>query len=149
MTEVFQRRVDQGNGDCAQAALASLLDMSYDDVPDFVSNHVNVNMNVAIMRWLEDMGHTPCYMSRSRGDKVNRLIKIATFDGGISGYFYASVPSQTFEGVSHAVIVDAKLNIVHDPNPNGRAMRLGPNDVLDILTVSDFYIDITGEFVRM
>lgn len=149
MTKVFQQRVNQGDGDCAQAALASLFDLCYEEVPDFVSNHVNVNMNSAICKWFRDKGHHPCYMNRLPEEDPGRLISIAKFDGGIDGYFYASVKSQTFKSGSHAVIVDTDLNVVHDPNPNQLALNLRPEDVYDILTVSDFYVDVDGQFVRV
>ena len=73
--------------------------------------------------------------------------EVALFDGGINGYFYASVDSQTFENGSHAVIVDTRLNIVHDPNPNGLALKLKPEDVQGIITVRDWHINFDGEFV--
>ena len=39
--------------------------------------------------------------------EVTNVIKCLKYDGGINGYFYASVPSQTFENGTHAVVVDS------------------------------------------
>lgn len=65
-----------------------------------------------------------------------------------NGYFYATVPSQTFPDVSHAVIIDTELKVVHDPNPNQLALKLRPEDVIQVDTVKDdWYINTDGKFV--
>lgn len=66
------------------------------------------------------------------------------YDGGINGFFFASVPSQTFKCVTHAVIINKDLKIVHDPNPNQLALKLKPEDIICIhlFNKTDFYINV-------
>ena len=64
----------------------------------------------------------------------------------LMGFFYAIVPSQTFQDVFHAVVIDTDLNIVHDPNPNGSALKLTPDDVESFLSTREFIIGKTGKF---
>lgn len=45
-------------------------------------------------------------------------------------------------------IVDIDLNIVHDPNPNQKALKLGPEDVVSVDTVKDdWHISVDGKLV--
>ena len=48
-------------------------------------------------------------------------------EDSINGFFEAAVPSRTFEGKSHAVTINIKGMVVHDPNPN--KLWLGVNVV--------------------
>ena len=153
MKKVFQTIVDKGRGNCAQAAIASLLDKELDDVPNFIENHSNnVNDHTShVMLYLWYIGYDNAttivsYSNRIKESKYS-LKDIGYIDGGVNGYFYASVPSQTFEGVSHAVIVDKDMNIVHDPNPNQKALKLTENDINYIFCVNDWYISKEGEII--
>jgi len=48
---------------------------------------------------------------------------------GVNGFFYATVCSPTYNpkgelsGITHAVVIDKKFNIVHDPNPNYKDVK--------------------------
>ncbi|MEK6828925.1 MAG: hypothetical protein AABY15_02280 [Nanoarchaeota archaeon] len=152
MKKVFQSVVCQGTGDCARAAIASLFDKELHEVPKFFPDHTQA---FEIVKYFESQGHKPCFFNRREdghllqsGKICPTIEEVAKYDGGVGGYFYASVPSQTFDGCSHAVIVDIDLNIVHDPNPNQMALNLKPKDVVDIITVGDWHINLEGEFVR-
>ena len=90
----------------------------------------------------------PTTINKDKYD-TDELIKIAHFDKGVNGYFYAGVHSQTFKDVSHAVIVDMDLNIVHDPNPNQKALLLKPEDITDILVMHDMIIGKTGKLFTL
>lgn len=116
---------DEPRGNCMQAVTASLFEMNLEEVPNFVESD----------RWFYDIwdfyvknGYNPSYVER-RDSNFKMLHDIAKYDGGINGYFDATVKSQTFEGSLHAVVVDVDLNIVHDPNPNRLALKLKPEDV--------------------
>jgi hypothetical protein len=149
MKKVFQTIVDKDHGNCMQAAVASLLDMELDEVPNFIE--LGHGWFLTMRHFFEDHGgYDICTINKSRrqGEDTEYLRRIAKFDGGVNGYLYASVPSQTFENIGHAVIVDLDLNIVHDPNPNQLALKLTPDDVRDIMVVHDMIIGKTGKLFK-
>lgn len=147
MKKVFQRIICNGKGDCARAAIASLFDEEYDNVPDFGNESEDYETSQAnlIRKYFESKGYDHIsYVNRHPNDTIEWFKYVLRYDGGINGLFYASVPSQTFPDTSHAVIVNTELEIVHDPNPNGLALLLGPEDVESVLTVSNFLMDKNG-----
>lgn len=144
MKKVYQTIVDKGNGNCMQAVVASLFELELNEVPHF--------LNFGDSWWKEfdhffrTKGLDPCYIHRNKNhDTTESMINIAKFDGGINGYFYGAVKSQTFEGVIHAVIIDSDLNIVHDPNPNQKALSLTPDDVEGFYVTKEMIIGKTGK----
>jgi hypothetical protein len=144
MKKIFQTIVDKGHGNCMQAAVASLLELELNDVPNFIVSKTGV---LDLMKFLFKYDYDCTYINR-RGDQENEtefLKSVAKFDGGVNGYFYASVPSQTYEGVYHAVIVDTDLNIVHDPNPNQLALKLTADDVVGFYCMHSMVIGKTGK----
>lgn len=143
MKKVFQTIVDKGHGNCMQAAVASLFEMELEEVPNF--KELGSDWFNAMYKLYAEKGYDMCVISRHHNRDTDFLRKVAKFDGGVDGFFYAKVLSQTFEDVHHAVIVDSDLNIVHDPNPNQLAMKLTPDDVLDIMSAHDMVIGKTGK----
>lgn len=145
MKKVFQRRVHQGDGDCMQAVVASLFELELDEVPDFIR----------IKHWFSIMhsfyhaeGFDLTLFNVQREDK-DLVKEIMHYDGGINGFFDATVKSQTFKDGTHAVVVDVDLNIVHDPNPNQLALKLKPEDVISITTVKgEWYISVDGKLIK-
>ena len=177
MTKVFQTIIDQGNGNCMQAAIASLFDLPLEQVPHFPEHK---NWKQVLMKFFEDRGYNCSFIKNQESteaiwhrehrppiddlnlhvygmiDKNNAMLtnqptiqEIAQYDGGINGYFYAVVNSQSFKDCTHAVVCDSELNIVHDPNPNGKALNLKVSDILRIMVVKNFYIDLDGTFVNL
>ena len=142
MIKVYQTIVGKKRGNCMQATVASLLELPLDDVPHFL---LKKNLGTFGMhKFFWKLGFEPCYINRGKFD-TEFMRKIAVFDGGVNGYFYGVVKSQTFENVWHAVIVDENLNIVHDPNPNQKALKLLPDDVEGIYVMHDMVIGKTGK----
>ena len=129
-----------------RAVVASLFEKELEEVPDFKSFGE---------RWFSEMysfyhkeGCDICYFDTQRNPY--KLVKEAlAYDGGIGGYFDATVNSQTFEDTTHAVVVDSSLNIVHDPNPNQKALKLKPEDVISVMVVNKkkWYIE-DGKLVK-
>lgn len=155
MRKILQTVIDQEKGNCMQAAIASLLDLDLKSVPNFIEHGLEANgMMYDFIK--ERTGVWPCVVLRGvPASKQEYLATYATLeemakhDGGHNGYFYASVLSQTFKHVTHAVIVDTDLRIVHDPNPNQKALDLLPQDVLSILTMRDgWHIDEKGQLIE-
>jgi len=144
MRKIYQTRINGKNGNCMQAAIASLLDLNLEEVPDFISYEKDWG-KVWFEFWNDRI--SPYYPTTINRDEkgTNMLIKIAKFDGGINGFLYATINSQTFKGETHAVIVDTNLNIIHDPNPNQKALLLTPEDILSITITSDMIIGKTGK----
>lgn len=155
MRKVDQLSVCRRNGDCMIAAIASLFDLFIWEVPNFnqiasISSGDNANGHYLLMKWIWSRGlEHATYVNIVEGHPARNtdyLKRIAKHDGGTNGYFYALVPSQTFDDVMHAVIVDTSLNVVHDPNPNRKALKLKPEDVVSILTFTDFLVREDGSF---
>lgn len=126
----MQKVVSKTNGDCARAVLASLYDLKLEDVPaDTVYNDTAIKQVRAIEKFMKARGRewNPCGLGHK--DYMPLMLEAMRLDGGVDGYFYAVVPSQTLEGVTHAVVIDIEGNIVHDPNPNQLALNLTFEDV--------------------
>lgn len=150
MTRVDQTIIDPGKGNCMQAVVASLFDLKLDDVPDF--NKFQPEHYKVLWEFYEARGLYPGWFDRSTpAGNLQRpsLAEIAKYDGGIGGFFYAGVQSQTYKdkNIKHAVVVDTDLNIVHDPNPNRLALQLKPKDVELIIVVTDFTIQ-DNKFIK-
>jgi hypothetical protein len=52
MIKVYQTKVSESNGNCAQAVIASLLEINLNDVPNFAENHHIKPMNPEIIKFL-------------------------------------------------------------------------------------------------
>ena len=128
MKPIFQQIVDPGRGDCFKCCVASIFELEYDQVPNFIEDPSKW-MDLATNKWLAQFGH------RMLSIVVNEKHDIYGIDWILSeGLFCVlSVPSQRFPGGSHAVVGEFKgksneyeLKIVHDPNANNIQY---PNDV--------------------
>lgn len=121
MKPVFQTIVHPEHGNCWAACLASILECPLECIPNFMADGESY-FRLREQEWL-----------RSQGLYVVRVFH--PWDGCSKGLscdirslmdmpFIASVPSQKFEGVSHAVIATLlrkdtgalALTILHDPN---------------------------------
>jgi len=148
MKKVFQTIIDTKRGNCMQAVVASLFDLPLEDVPNFIeiSSTEDTNYFMVMRKFFAERGYNNlCCVNKTEDKDTELLKKIAKFDGGVNGYLYASVPSQTFENVFHSVVIDTDLNIVHDPNPNQLALNLKPEDVVDIQITKQLIIGKTGK----
>lgn len=146
MKKVFQTIVDKGNGNCLQAAVASLFELELKDVPHFLE--AGDQWYLSLSNFYNSKGYDCCVFGSDK-TTVEDFRKAAEHDGGVGGYFEATVKSQTFEDTYHAVVVDTNLNVVHDPNPNSRALILKPEDIICIQTIKeDWYMDEDGNIVE-
>lgn len=110
MTPINQSIVDKGDGDCFRAAVASVLDLSLEQVPHFIRYGEDwFKMYWHFIKYFGWDYAGNCSPGAKRGIKP---------EDSLNGYFLATVPSATFEGVTHSVIMDIHGIIVHDPNPN-------------------------------
>ena len=112
MKPVFQTVIYKGKGNCMQAAIASLLELELEQVPNF------------ILYGKDWFGIYECFM-RYFGYEINGVEKNLKIGSPINGCFYASVESKLFENTTHAVLINDDGVVVHDPNPQG--LYLGEN----------------------
>lgn len=148
MHKIHQTIVDKGNGNCLQAAIASLFNLQLEQVPHFIEYG---NEWYPMMAQFYDLKGYEIGILGMHGTCINEARKCLHFDGGVNGYFAASVPSQVYKDVTHAVIIDMDLNIVHDPNPNGKALLLGPEDIIDVTFVNGYkgwHFNTEGKFIK-
>lgn len=139
MKKVYQTVVDKEHGNCMQASVASSLDLDLEEVPNFIE--LGDKWYEVFDDFIRKYGYEPNYISGN----VHELYNVAKFDNGVNGYFYGVVDSQTFKGGTHAVIVDRFMNIIHDPNPNGKALTLTIYDVKGIYTMHPIIIGTDGK----
>ena len=146
MKKVFQTVVDSGKGNCMQAAIASLLELDLEDVPNFIEFVGKGQWLKTMHGFLNEKGYDAITVGKSKGQGTQWLKDLAKFDNGVNGYLYASVPSRTFENGTHAVIVDTDLRVVHDPNPNQKCLDIKPDEVISIMVMHDMVCGKTGKF---
>lgn len=161
MIKVYQTIVDREHGNCMQAAIASLFELSLDKVPHFLEYRDKwFETFYAFVREQEYEFDGTLYnynqwriinkrlkrpTAKGLRTKLNKIKKMA----GVDGYFYASVYSLKYYDVNdnppitHAVIIDKNLNIVHDVNPNNAGVvsypeskKLKFNGILNIYMIN-------------
>lgn len=145
MKKVYQSIVSDVDGDCARAVIASLFDLELHEAPPLAPDGQQA---LNMLKFFESRGYHPSVYNRRPDQDIPTLEEVAQYDKGVNGYFFAGVPSQTFDCV-HAVVVDKNLNIVHDPNPNQLCLNLGPEHVIDIWTMDNWVIDLDGNFKNL
>lgn len=145
MKKVYQTVVDKHKGNCMQAVIASLFEKELEEVPNFIE--LGDTWLLDLLNYFKEQGYPNVgLVNNPKINKANFSFKeVAKYDGGVQGFFYATVPSQTFKGGTHAVVCNTNLKIVHDPNPNQLALNLKPKDIIQIICVQNFYIDKNGK----
>lgn len=155
MKPVYQTIFCNVKGNCYAAIIASLLEKTLEDVPNFIEQE---DCHKAVCDFLQPLGYSYCQylVNGNRRDESKYQFdffqKELPLIGSINGYYDAVVYSPNFfdmekyisnpnyEPVCHAVIVDKNFNIVHDPNPNYEkidkyplANEVGYNGVIGIV----------------
>ena len=128
MKPVSQTIVSQTNGDCMQAAIASLFECELEEVPKFIE--LKPSWFKPFREFLLSKGYDYEGMLFSNATLKEHMSSKIVDLKGINGLFYASVCSPKYnpEGIDgntmHAVIIDKNFNVVWDPNPNYRVEGL-------------------------
>lgn len=148
MEKIYQRLVDKNKGDCMRAAIASLLNMDYEQVPNFIEDERGYFP--LLWEFLQSTDYEYKGFLHNPMEKVNMheecfVGALSKYDG-VDGIFYASVYSPKYYDTSdpvpntHAVLIDKNYNIVHDPNPGNKdvieyplAKELGYNGIINIM----------------
>ena len=163
MIPVYQRIVDPGKGDCMQAAIASLFEVKWEDVPKFIEVPEKGWFKV-MYEFIEKQGYryggvlynkrystinTPTHECRNevKWHRPSIITKKCLYKyEGVNGYFYAGVYSPKYfqwdRRTEHAVIIDRDFNIVHDPNEGYKDLLnypltslLGYNGIVDVFII--------------
>ena len=154
MIPIYQTFIDGKRGNCMQAVMASLFELSLEKVPNFIE--LGDEWHNSMCSFIYDQGYELLGTLYNPNDFYAEVVspkdiipecrfeEMKTKYKGINGYYYAAVFSQKFydpskswiNQITHAVVVDSNLNIVHDPNrenkSNGylRSNEIGYNGVL-------------------
>lgn len=123
MKPVYQTIIDPRKGNCYSAALASILELPLEDVPNFAADNPlsDIDYSNAVDNWLH------------KRDLARLTITISDKQFPFDYMFWAipkpykwclvSGPSSTFKDSSHCVVGHVKtcaITLVHDPNPSGK-----------------------------
>lgn len=161
MKKVYQTIVDKNKGNCMQAVVASLFEYDLDMIPNFIKydSIENTSSHIELMRFLNGRGYTysiwDVHTINVKGNLYRTQLAYLTkdilkIDKGINGYWYASVLSKTYPGtgITHAVVINENMVVVHDPNPNNLCLALDENDIVSIVMVSDKWrIDLNNKLI--
>jgi len=122
MVLVDQTIVDRGKGDCHRAAVATMMQLPLEDVPD---THI----------WGKGWGIEQYNHWHERGwDFYYEPPERAHKSESPSGWVVATVPSRMYEGVTHSVVLDKDtLELVHDPNPQARRKTVERDEIQVVL----------------
>lgn len=111
MKPVDQRIISPVNGDCLRCCVASLLELEYEDVPNFIEAE-NRGWYEQAYYFLQERGYTLHGMSALQSNKP----KLEEYKG-VDGFIIVRGPSLRYEGSTHAVIYK-NGELVHDPHPS-------------------------------
>jgi hypothetical protein len=121
MKPVMQSIVCEGEGDCMRAVIASLFDFDLDMVPHFIKYQSPHQYFQIFWDWLHSIGwdYNGCGYPHSSLKAISCGVpNTPKPEDSVNGYFYGCVPSRTFDGITHAIVIDTQGLVVHDPNPN-------------------------------
>jgi len=134
MTPVQQVISEDGRGDCLRASIASILDLPLEEVPNFIEDKTKHPIHESAREWLA---------ARGKRMVCVRFRDAAALDGAY-GYGVETVVlmgeshslSANGDRKRHAVVGVADgygFRVVHDPDPNGKGLYGGPDQVMWIL----------------
>jgi len=134
MIPVFQAVVDPVLGDCYRAAVASVLDLSLEEIP------ADIQSGFTMEKFLRRRGLSALYLAEHRlqpkgpecGVSPWDARRLVRFDYAVGATAIAIVPSQMFSDGWHAIVVQfvlqpegwVEVECIHDPNPGN-----GPYDM--------------------
>lgn len=121
-TIIFHNSEEGVYGNCLAACVASLLELPIEDVPNFC----------AFEQWVHEY---VSFLNEHGFDLIaNHYFPDGPFPrdlgAGVDGLFIAAGPSP--RGLNHAVIIDTRGNLIHDPHPSrAGVLRLVEVDVIE------------------
>ena len=160
MKLVYQTIIDKNKGNCAQAAIASLLELELDEVPNFKGE--GKDFWDCLFNFIKSKGYqmygtlyNPRLQAAENYDFYKEQNKMPDdrFEElkemeGVKGCFFATVYSPKFydplsiSQITHAVIVDQFLNVVNPVNKEYEGMTkfplhdlIGFNGILNVMMI--------------
>ena len=114
MKPVYQDKFTKQDGNCFQAALASLLELSLNEVPDFVNDYPGDNDEwfIATNRWLRKYGFAIMAVSIPETPEQERAFSAVFCDV----VYHIITGISKLSGCGHAVVAINGI-MVHDPDP--------------------------------
>lgn len=149
MKKIYQRIHDPRRGDCYKCAIASILDLEYEEVPHFVVDFGD-DWLVEAQKFFKKHGYEysgkelynprVAFLENPTWNVWENLwpleeltFNALTQDMGINGLFLASVYSPKYTSPSehptshlHSVLCDIDFNIVFDPEPEYKGVKNYP-----------------------
>jgi hypothetical protein len=117
-----QTIVDKDIGDCHRAAMATMMQVPFDEVPDTWA--WGEGWGIKQYHWWEARGWELFY---SLPDRAHRC-------QAPSGCVVGTVRSLCFEGMTHSVVLDKDtLELVHDPNFENRRESVSAEEIISVL----------------
>lgn len=120
MKPVFQTKFGKGVGNCFQAAIASLLELPFNEVPDFCNLFEEGEYYYQFTKWLHTKGMSAVCLGWSVMSVKDYFRKTLYLGNGIND-----------KGVRHCVVYYG-LKQVHNPNPNSPLEIIKP-DMMDVI----------------
>lgn len=139
MKKIYQRIDDPRHGDCFKCAIASLLDLEYEEVPHFIE--MGEDWVIETQKFFKEHGYSwtgkelynprVAFLENPTWNVYENLwpLEECTFSAikpeyGVNGLFLAGVYSPKYTTPNehpishlHSVLCDIDFNIVFDPNP--------------------------------
>lgn len=127
MKPVDQDKFEPGSGNCFQASVASIMELSLDDVPHFMQLYGGDAWWPPFCQWLNKHGYVAdWYPNAAKCTELDRPFREAP-----TGYSILSGESPRFSGKYHAVVALDGV-CVHDPHVGDRR---GVGAVLDYIKI--------------
>ena len=132
MIKIYQRITDKGKGDCVRAVIASMFELDIEQVPHFLlfdyehPLRYETNSFHVMYHFILGLGYKSIDYHNIK-NRSERTRIYPTRKNLVNRCIYAQVPSMTYERVSHAVLINSKGRVIHDPNPNKK--WLGKNAI--------------------
>lgn len=120
MKKVYQTRYGKNEGNCFPAAIASILELELDEVPDFCNIHSEDSYYQEFIYWLHRLGYTAIPIATNKDELANSM--------HLKGS-YLLVTGKNKDGVNHCVVY-RNGEMVH--NPNRKCEGITP-EYLDII----------------
>lgn len=160
MKKVYQTIIDAGKGNCMQAAVASLLELQLEEVPNFKDTN---DFWGELFKFLRLHGYSfngTLYNHRlqaaenfdiweEKGELPKNRFKYLSEITSVNGFYLATVYSPKFynpmsvKQITHAVIIDDLFNIVHPVNKEYDGITqfplfdlIGYNGVINVMMIS-------------
>lgn len=123
MKPVMQTITTSGDGDCMRAVVASLFELTIEQVPHFL--RFGDRWHDVLLGFAHTCGYEVGDNRHVRADETE--LNEWYFDRwSVDGIVWASVDSRNIKGGTHAVLIDKQGVVVHDPRPDGNSF-LGAN----------------------